>query len=332
MEAKIDSCGNDIRQLERFAEAQSTAFVKIVKKFKKWTKSTALGPRFLDGVLGSPASFNQLSFRGLTAQHHNLIAQLRSWNTTSAASSLSASPYHSSRQSSSRQSSSPRRSTSSPQPTSSLQQSTLVPSLQTYWNEYDNGSEAGDDEPYTIYVPSSETFPGSNAIVYIAKSARRLRGWLSPHGTFTERQRLLPGDSYFGQDHEDAGDDDDGTFPTGYRAYAAQLPSIADQRFARHRERLLSRGTLAAFAASLALLLLAATLLVTGKQRLRAQVDAGAAVGVVGALCFAALGACLTLCRAQRVGCCRRAVVAVAFLAVCGASGTLLVLVVGKAH
>ncbi|KAK4249736.1 hypothetical protein C7999DRAFT_39219 [Corynascus novoguineensis] len=65
-------------------------------------------------------------------------------------------------------------------------------------------------------------------------------------------------------------------FPPGYRAhYAAALPSIADQRVARYRERVLRWATGACFATAFVLMGIAAMLVAAGRHKMRLEVDAG---------------------------------------------------------
>jgi len=48
--------GNDIKSLSRYIGAQQLGFVKLLKKYKKWTNSTGLEQRFKDQVISKPNS------------------------------------------------------------------------------------------------------------------------------------------------------------------------------------------------------------------------------------------------------------------------------------
>lgn len=220
------------------------------------------------------------------------------------------------------------------------------PRQQQYWNEYDNGSEAGDaDEPYTLYIDpnADDSFPGSKALVYVISRAKAplatIKGWLGPGSTKTERRPLLISSNsdvggYFshasstlGAMSEDDEDTSSNDFPNGYKTHYATFPSIADQKHTQARERLLFRSTIASFLASFLLLLVAGILISTGRHKLRVEVDAGVTVGVVAALFFATLGLSVMLCRWQHCSWIQRLTVALTFLGACFVSGMLLVLV-----
>lgn len=222
-------------------------------------------------------------------------------------------------------------------------------STQGYWNEYDNGSEAGDaNEPYTIYIDpdADDSFPGRKAVIYVLKQAQvpftKFRGWLSPTGSLDERRPLIRsantnGDysqtshpsSTYGTDTDVEEDASSADFPPGYETHYA-FPSTADQKLQRQRDSLLFHSTIGCFVASFLLLLVAGILIATGRHRLRVEVDAGVTVGVVAALFFATMGLSVMLCRWTRCGWIQRTLVAVTFLLVCLVSGMLLVLVMGN--
>lgn len=69
--------GEDIQSLSRFVGAQCTAFQKLLKKYKKWTKSSALGVRFRAEVLDRPTSFSRRDFEPLLTQWTEVLAAVR---------------------------------------------------------------------------------------------------------------------------------------------------------------------------------------------------------------------------------------------------------------
>lgn len=154
-ENELLQCGDDIQFLQRFVGAQVVAFRKILKKYRKWTGSSTLGSRFRESVLSHPKSFTRRDFSQLQSEHDNLLATLRA--ALPAQSGGSESPGSISTAPSIRASQvvSPSETIAVPEP------------QQGYWNEYDNGSEAGDadcnrDSAYAIYVNPDEntSFPG----------------------------------------------------------------------------------------------------------------------------------------------------------------------------
>jgi hypothetical protein len=268
-------------------------------------------------VLGSPKSFTRRDFEPLLLQYNDLLTSLRA--------STPASPEFTS------PSLSRRPSVQSPV------QSPAQEERQTYWNEFDDGSDV-ENEPYAIYVdPDAESqIFGAKTLTLIFEKARgpmeQVRKWWSPMSTSQERRPLLQTTVYFAEQAE-ANDVDDASsseFPSGYATHYATFPSIQDQRFTRARERLLFRSTIASFAASLVLLLVASLLVATGKHKLRVEVDAGAIVGIVSSLFFATLGFGIMLYRTETLGLMHRGLVGATFSGVCILNGVLLVIVVGK--
>ena len=69
--------GEEIESLSRFVGAQSLAFQKLLKKYKKWTGSMELGKRFRVGVLDRPTSFSKRDFQPLLAQWTDVLASVR---------------------------------------------------------------------------------------------------------------------------------------------------------------------------------------------------------------------------------------------------------------
>ncbi|KAI1085051.1 hypothetical protein F5B20DRAFT_129172 [Whalleya microplaca] len=192
-ELLINECGQDIRSLSRFVNAQVIAFRKILKKYRKWTGSTTLSSRFKENVLSSPKSFTKRDFHPLELQYQELLATHQAACPDSSRSrsealrpgrGSSAKPRTPTSHRDSRRSSSSN--TATPISTPRHQQQQQQPTI-AYWNEYDNGSEAGnygdqDEEGgYVIYIDPNETvdFPG---LVYIktmmAAPVDKVRHWL----------------------------------------------------------------------------------------------------------------------------------------------------------
>jgi hypothetical protein len=69
IEEQANQAGEEIRLLSRFISAQRTAFVKLLKKYAKWTGRDSLGARFNTEVVQSPDSF----------VHTDLTAHLEHW-------------------------------------------------------------------------------------------------------------------------------------------------------------------------------------------------------------------------------------------------------------
>ncbi|CAI4212223.1 unnamed protein product [Parascedosporium putredinis] len=285
----ILQCGDDAQALTRFVAAQTEAFRKILKKYKKWTGSAALGQRFREHVLSDPKSFTRRDFSHLRSRYDETRAVLR---------------------------------TSLPQITR-IVQTPATPQM-LYWNEYDHGSDnEGTEDTYTLYVDPERgaDVPGLS-YVQAALSApfTKAKSWAMGKKQPTEgaaavvespeRQSLLlppvtapvvPAGyntmtSSQGTTSVSDGDDDltsreDNNYPTeGYLVHHATFPSINEQSLRRYRENVMFWGTTGSFATSFIIMAIAGTLLFTGRHRNRLEVDAGAALGVIASMFAASFG------------------------------------------
>lgn len=217
-----------------------------------------------------------------------------------------------------------------------------------YWNEYDDGSEAGDaDDGYAIYInPDDDTsFPGLDYVnAMVTVPYHKIRGWFKPKDQ-RERRPLLAEDSnnrrpsYGGysstgghtDSDEEAGYSSSDGIPTeGYVTHYAAFPSINEQKMRQYRERVLFWGTIASFAVSYILMAVAAILISTGKRKLRVEVDVGVTVGVMMSLFCSCAGLGMTLYRQDKLSIITRLLVWLSFTASCLINGMLLILVVGN--
>ncbi|KAK4159340.1 hypothetical protein QBC43DRAFT_327497 [Cladorrhinum sp. PSN259] len=192
-------CGDDIRNLRRFTNAQIVAFRKILKKYRKWTGSSTLGSRFRDNVLSHPKSFTKRDFSQLQSQYDDLTETFKAASPASPASPADlgglVSPTTASRHS---------RDQLSPTDTVVAPESRQQPI--SYWNEYDHGSEAGDndrdaDNEYAIYIdPNEDHFPGMKTLgALFAHPVKKIGAWMSIRSRdssdtldSSERGHLLP--------------------------------------------------------------------------------------------------------------------------------------------
>ncbi|KAI1128818.1 hypothetical protein F5Y10DRAFT_239578 [Nemania abortiva] len=351
---QIEECGQDIKALSRFVNAQVTAFRKILKKYKKWTGSTSLSSRFKDNVLDHPKSFTNSNFTPLQLQYRELRTTLE------AASPVDASlpeppPPTESRDHSGRRIDPPRRD-------SSHSIATVTPP--TYWNEYEHGSEAGDqDDTYVIYIDpnANDEFPGLSYVRNMfGGSVDHVRHWLQSQkankdlaaGSPSETQSLLssrhgrtgaPSADYFSirgrPDHEPATEDeylssDEGesrhTRGLGFPSYSYSASSADDLKMGRYQDRVITRSIVIAFVVAFVLLGISSLLVSTGKRHLRLEVDAGATLGSVASLFCACMGLGAMFYRHSPAGYLYNAVVWAAFITVCACNGILLVVVAGS--
>ncbi|KAG9244833.1 hypothetical protein BJ878DRAFT_541881 [Calycina marina] len=317
---QIERCGEDVKQLQRFVDAQRIAFHKILKKYKKWTVSSFLVERFNQQVLAERKSFTRRDLTPLLISYRALLNDIREHTPDTSGPPtprLSRRPSH-------------------------QVQVERVP--QSYWNEYDNGSEAR-DEPYTIYVdPNAEsTFPGAKTVSHILSGVKvpmgKVKLWLgSSNASPPEQRSLLDGENrvstpsrnaYFPAQIETDIDDDASSsdFPSGYATHYSKFPSIREQKFEQYKDKLIFQTTIASFVGSILLLLIASLLIMTGRHKLRVEVDVGAIMGVVASLFFATAGFGMMLYQNERVGWVQKFLVGATFTVVCILNGFLLVLI-----
>jgi hypothetical protein len=318
---------------------------------QKWTGSSSLGGRFRDTVLNNPKSFTRKDLSHLEKAYEDLLATIRA--ATPATESEPDSPVSEEHE--------PNKQRTDDAPESPTLVRDFAPgainttgnNAEHYWNEYDDGSEAGDynaNGGYVIYVDGedkSRGFPGMATLVALFHMpVEKLRGWLgSEKGKGRDMAPLLtnglgggygtangrgsptsPGDS---SDNE-GGYASSEEFPVGYTGYYAALPSINDQRAMRQRERMLLFGTIGSFALSLVLLGVSFVLITVGRHKLRVEVDAGVTVGVVVSLGLACVGLVMALSRHDAVGLGTSVALWTAFGGLCIMNGMILVLVAGN--
>ncbi|KND89723.1 Uncharacterized protein TOPH_05766 [Tolypocladium ophioglossoides CBS 100239] len=324
-------CGEDVQALSRFANAQVVAFRKILKKYRKWTGSITLSARFNESILGNPKSFTRRDFTPLQVRYDEILAGLRA-----AAPQLGEESSPSSDEQPLPESLSPRRTRVD---FDALPPAHNMSSQVKYWNEYDDGSDAGGGEDdYAIYInPEADTgFPGMayvHSIVSLLFEKARQWLWQRRDG---EEQPLLSaentsqGYSSTAVDSEEEGYASSDGFP--YRGYTAHyaFPSINEQKMARYREKVLLWATVGCFVASFVLLGIAGILISTGKRKLRVEVDVGVTVGVVASLFCACTALGMTLYRRDPLTLTYRLMIWSTFVASCLLNGMLLVLVLGS--
>lgn len=119
-------------------------------------------------------------------------------------------------------------------------------------------------------------------------------------------------------------------FPSGYEAHYADLPSVNDQRMNLYKNRVMFLATSCLFAMSFLLLGIATVLVLTGRHKLAAEVDAAATLGSVASIGCGCIALALTMARWEVLGFVNRAVVVVTFCTTCVLNGLLLVLVMGN--
>ena len=301
--------------------------------------------------MSDPKSFTQRDFTQLQEQCSDLLSILRGAIPEGSASTTPTTPSDASATPSRRNSRLAARTRHNvPAPPNAYAQP-------GYWNEYDHGSEAGDvDGGYVVYVdPDESPLPSLKLPSWLVKPFGKAKALIS--GGDGEDRSLLedPGHPGYGAiesassnpprgsrastngghttdtDGEDDAFASDLEFPPGYETYHAALPSVETQMMARSREKALFWSTIGGFSASIVLIGVVTILLLAGRRRLRAEVEAGATVGVIASLTCACAAVGASMVRRVPQGLANSLAVWVTFIVVCLLNGMLLVLIVGNA-
>ncbi|RPB07035.1 hypothetical protein P167DRAFT_579693 [Morchella conica CCBAS932] len=77
VEQEVERVSYEIQSLSRFVNVQHTGFIKLLKKYKKWTGSSHLTTRFLP-ILESPTSFHKIDFEKNVLDLSDLLIVVRS--------------------------------------------------------------------------------------------------------------------------------------------------------------------------------------------------------------------------------------------------------------
>ncbi|KAF3760740.1 hypothetical protein M406DRAFT_93571 [Cryphonectria parasitica EP155] len=338
---QVLDCGEDIQHLERFVGAQTIAFRKLLKKYKKWTGSSTLGARFRDNVLDQPKSFTRKDLQPLQRAYEEVLSTIRD---STPVRSLPQSPTPDHEHITDSESVSPRQSLRRVRINSGPPRTYMFhpPREENigYWNEYDNGSENGDmEDNYAIYVhPEDETTNADlKAILHaFTRPFSQARSWVTSREP--ERQSLLGrqrSDSTYGSTGSDEADLGPGyssseEFPSGYQTHYASLPSIHDQRMYVYKDRVLFLATSGLFAMAFLLLGIATVLILTGRHKLRVEVDAGATLGAVVSIGCGCTALAIAMTRWDSLSLANRVVISVTFVTVFALNGMLLLLVMGN--
>ncbi|KAL8869128.1 MAG: hypothetical protein Q9174_004501 [Haloplaca sp. 1 TL-2023] len=220
----------------------------------------------------------------------------------------------------------------------SLREQIHQTSRQRYWNEYDDGDEDSDNEPFAIYIDpnKSTSFPGAHTISNAAsslaaqakRSSKKMRSWMGFSEKPHEQTSLLADEAASPEDDDsDLEDSPLGPLMDHHlkpRHYATFRDHYVVDRNVQARESLLQRCCIAFFLASFVLLLVATCLASAGRRKAVFKVDIGVITGVVFSLVFAVAGVGCTFKRTTRVGHLQRALVFGALTLVCVGSGVLL--------
>jgi len=352
---QANECGNDIRTLIHFIDAQTIAFRKILKKYRKWTGSTTLNSRFRQNVLSSPKSFTQRDMHALQLEHQELLMSIKSAPQALIAPPNrqsvydprnSPQPFWQARPPSRTRSNGSRggRSDESPEPLAQT----------SYWNEYDCGSEAGDqreDDAFAIYIdPDQSGFPDFTQFKQaFAAPFTRMRNWFKPGDHISyETRPLLNGaeqrvdyfaarqrptavmytdneateDEYVSSDEQSVGNED-----VNYTSFA----KIESQKLDDYRESMMARGAIMAFTIAFALLIFSGLLVASAGPELNIQLETGVTASSVASLFCACMGLGAMFGREDDVTWMYCLTMWASFGAVAVLNGFLLVIVVGSA-
>ncbi|KAL8696259.1 MAG: hypothetical protein Q9201_007749 [Fulgogasparrea decipioides] len=220
----------------------------------------------------------------------------------------------------------------------SIRQQIRRPSNQRYWNEYDDGDEDSDNEPFAIYIDpnKSTSFPGASICSKVASSiasqakasSEKIRIWLRRSDQPSSKTPLLVDETASPGDDSDLDDDElaDRLMQShrNDRHYSTFHDHYLFDHASKARDALLTRCYIAFFIASLVLLIVAAILASAGRREAVYEVDVGVITGVVFSLVFAVAGVVCLSMRIEKVGNMSKAMVFLALMVACVGSGVLL--------
>ncbi|KAL8659419.1 MAG: hypothetical protein Q9226_000446 [Calogaya cf. arnoldii] len=188
---------------------------------------------------------------------------------------------------------------------------------QRYWNEYDDGDDNSEDEPFAIYInPDQSTFLPSLDTFSKATSSLACK-----------RKSKTPGETASTEDDCDL--EDSASDPLISRHKKSDYSTFQHRRHAvdhaaKAQGLLLTRCCIALYAASFVLLIIAALLASSGRRKAHLEVDVGVITGVAFSLVFAIAAVGCAMGRRERVGIFQRICVLMALTVVCACSGILL--------
>ncbi|KAJ1326535.1 xenotropic and polytropic retrovirus receptor 1 [Microdochium nivale] len=346
-------CGDDIRTLIRFVDAQTVAFRKILKKYRKWTGSTSLNSHFRQNILSSPKSFTQRDMHPLQLEQQELLLVIKNAPQVLVSAPNRQSVYDP--RNPSRPAWHDQSQFRTPSSDSRGSRHEAPPTPTTYWNEYDFGSEAGDrrdEDAFAIYVdPDQSDFPDfSNIKQAISAPFEKFREWLKPsHEIMVETRPLLGGEEspvdYFTARHRPTAIIHTDTEATEDEYVSSDEQSVEHevdprymsfakleaQRFDDYRESMMARTSAGAFAAAFALLIFSCVLVATAGPGFSLQLGAGVTTSSVASLFCACMGLGAMFGRDDKVTWMHCFTLWAAFGAVSLLNGFLLVVVVGRA-
>ncbi|KAI4266588.1 MAG: hypothetical protein L6R38_008660 [Xanthoria sp. 2 TBL-2021] len=206
---------------------------------------------------------------------------------------------------------------------------------QRYWNEYDDGDENSENEPFVIYVnpdqstllPSFSTISKvpSSLACQVRKVSKRAKLWLHLSDQSTSK---TPDETASAEDDSDLEDSASDPLMSHHKQkdYSTfqHRRRIVHDHATRARGLLLTRCCIAFYAASFVLLIVAALLASSGRRKAHLEVDVGVITGVVFSLVFAIAAVGCAMGKRERVGPFQGICVFVALTVVCACSGILL--------
>ena len=196
-----------------------------------------------------------------------------------------------------------------------------------YWNEFDDGDEAPEEEAYTVLIDPNapSTIPGAQTLSNVAgfvwakakSSSNRARAWLHLPSEAPSKNNTSAFDDYFSQrPTTEASSLITSPFSNNYitshnaRHYLTfpSFPSTPGSgsgsisKAVRDRENLLFWCCIASFLASFLLLLVPGVLASTRRHRYVFTADLGGVVGMVSSVVFSILGVGMMAGRREDVG------------------------------
>lgn len=205
---------------------------------------------------------------------------------------------------------------------------------QRYWNEFDDGEESSDHEPYAVYIdPNASLFPGASIISRfsnsIASATQKLksRAWREK-STADERGSLLGNERPTSQSSTDSSDLENGRPRPSFLPHDRRRRSTVFERTLPRdspHDIWVTRAASVSFILSFVLLFLVVVLVMTGRRKAVAETDVGALVGVAFSLALGVGGLLGLMLRKRRANWLSLTIAGLLFTVIVAGNSVLLV-------
>ena len=206
---------------------------------------------------------------------------------------------------------------------------------QRYWNEFDDGEENSDHEPYAVYIdPNASVFPGASIVsrfsnsIMSATQKLKWRAWREK-STADERESLLGNERPTSRSSTDSSDLENGRPRPSFLPYDRhrRSPTVFERTLPRDNPHdiWVTRAAIVSFIISFVLLFLVGVLVITGRRKAVAETDVGALVGAAFSLALGVGGLLGLVLRKRRANWLSLTIAGLLFTGIVAGNSVLLV-------